>query len=174
MLAEAMRALEEEPGALLSMRELARRLGVSHQAPYHYFPDRDALLTALGDQAMADLLEAQERAADGVADPRERLIALGMAYVGFAADHPRAFELVFDARLCPPDAPSPARAPLIRANEDLLARAVAGLAATGWRPGADAEATALALWGTAHGLASLVMGGHIPRDAVEGVLRQSV
>ncbi len=174
LLDAAMGVLEEDPGASLSMRDLARRLGVSHQAPYHYFRDRDALLKALGDAAIGDLLAAQQQAVAAQTDPRERLIALGTAYVDFAATRPRAFELVFDARLCPPDAPSPGRAPLIRANEDLLGRCIADLCATGWRPGADVEATALAMWGTAHGLASLVMGGHIPREAIDGVLRQVV
>ena len=73
----ALSLLETQPAAKISLREVARRAGVSHNAPYNHFGDRAALLHALGVRAMRELLEAQERAVDAAADPVDRVRALG-------------------------------------------------------------------------------------------------
>ena len=117
----ALALLETQPASRISLREVARRAGVSHNAPYHHFGDRAALLGALGVRAMADLLAAQERAVAGQTGTVERLRALGAAYVGYAADHPQAFALVFDPEYCAAGEPSEEMAPLITRNEELLA-----------------------------------------------------
>lgn len=166
----AVTLVEEQSPARLSLREVARAAGVSHAAPYHHFSDRGDLLKAAGDRCMADFLAAQEAAVAAHDDPDARLVALGDAYVGYAAAHPHAFALVFDPELCPPGDPSPERAVLIRRNEELLAACVTDLL-TARGAGLDrAPALADALWGTVHGLAALVGDGHLPRDAVRPAL----
>ena len=166
----ALSLLETQPAARISLREVARRAGVSHNAPYHHFGDRAALLHALGVRAMRELVEAQEAAVDAATGPVERVRALGAAYVGYAAEHPQAFALVFDPEYCAPGDPDADMAPLITRNEELLAREVAALVREPGFAGRDPAALAAALWATVHGMAELVMLGHLPREAAEPAL----
>src|SRR5689334_17929899 len=102
----ALDLLETTSAPNISLREVARRAGVSHNAPYHHFGDRAALLGALGVRGMADLLKAQEEAvatADGIV---AQVRALGIAYVQYAAAHPQGFALVFDPDYCSAEDPS--------------------------------------------------------------------
>ena len=171
LLEAAFELLATRPAVQLSLREVARAAGVSHAAPYHYFADRDSLLKAVGAECMRRFLQAQQTAVARRRAPVERLIALGLAYVRFAHEQPNAFALVFDAQLCPPGAPNADSAPLIAANEALLRDCVAALQQADDVPDVDGDALGAALWGTVHGLAQLVMAGHLPMDAVEPALR---
>ncbi len=172
-LAEALETaarelLEKHSAADLSLREVARQAGVSHNAPYHHYGDRASLLKSLAARAMAELVEAQQRAADAGGDARGRLLAVGLAYVEYAVEHSHAFALIYDPEVCVPGDPSSTMADLIDANHALLAELVATL----W-PDADEAgraAHAAALWSTVHGLAQLVTAGHLPREAVAPAL----
>jgi AcrR family transcriptional regulator len=86
VLAAAGKLLEKEGLGSLSLREAARRAGVSHNAPYRHFPDRAALLAALAAEGFALLGAALENRSG-----RE----LGEAYVRFALAHPQRFRLMF-------------------------------------------------------------------------------
>ena len=169
-LVESARALiEHAPVADLSLREVARQAGVSHNAPYHHFADRTELLRTLSAIGMRELLAAQVAAAATVDDPRERLIAVGIAYADYAVAHPNAFALVFDPEYCIPGSPTDESGPLIEENQRMLAALVAEA-----EPSLDEHgATALgaALWATVHGLAELVSTGHLPVEVIEPALR---
>lgn len=84
--------VERDGIAGLSVREAARRAGVSHNAPYRHFPDREALLGALASQGVVDLLKELKNRSG-----RE----LAQAYVRFALAHPQLFRLMFAARRWP-------------------------------------------------------------------------
>ena len=92
------------------MREVARRSGVTHQAPYHHFADRETILAELvtrGFQEMARRLSrANERHGDSVlaTDRKGAAIEAGQAYVGFAIDHPGVFRIMFRSEVCDPGA----------------------------------------------------------------------
>src|ERR671910_1744533 len=86
VLAAASKMIEKEGLAALSVREAARRAGVSHNAPYRHFPDREALLAALAEEGFSLLGESLENRSG-----RE----LGEAYVRFALAHPQRFRLMF-------------------------------------------------------------------------------
>ncbi len=170
----ALDLLETTSAAKISLREVARRAGVSHNAPYHHFGDRAALLRALGVRGMAALLAAQEEAVAAAQGPVERVRALGLAYVRYAAAHPQAFALVFDPDYCAAGSPSAEMAPLIARNEDLLASEVATLVRQpGWEH-RDPMALSAALWSTVHGMAQLVTLGHLPLEAAEPALHALV
>lgn len=95
-LREAAAALITEQGAAgFSLREVARRAGVSHAAPAHHFGDARGLLTALGVEAFQRLYEHMEAAAAGIEDPCERLVRVGTAYVITGRDHPAHCAVVF-------------------------------------------------------------------------------
>lgn len=170
LLNTAMDMLAHTPAAQLSLRELARAAQVSHAAPYHYFTDRQGLIRAAGVEAMQRLLEAQRTAVAACDAPRDRLLALGRAYVRFAAREPNAFALVFDPLYCQPGAPTEDMEPLITANEALLADCVQQAQQAGVLPPGDPAPAATALWGTVHGLAQLVIAGHVPLPAAEAAL----
>ena len=165
-----MGMLADTPASQLSLREVARAAQVSHTAPYHYFTDRQGLIRAVGVEAMRRLLQAQCTAVQAQDAPRERLLALGHAYVRFAANEPHAFALVFDPQYCQPGAPTEDMAPLIADNEALLADCVQLAQQAGVLPSGDPGAVATALWGTVHGLAQLVMAGHVPLQQAEAAL----
>ncbi len=91
-------ALQLQTGGVdaLSLRALARAIGVSQTAPYRHFADRSELLAALATQGYQDLLTALQDAGKKAArDPREQLIAFADAYVDYAGDHPDLFKLMF-------------------------------------------------------------------------------
>ncbi|MDZ5660689.1 TetR/AcrR family transcriptional regulator [Nocardioides sp. S-58] len=170
----ALDLLETTSAAKISLREVARRAGVSHNAPYHHFGDRAALLGALGVRGMAALLAAQEEAVAGVDGTVARVRALGLAYVRYAASHPQAFSLVFDPDYCAADEPSAEMAPLIRRNEELLGGLVGELVREPGYEGRDPLALSAALWSTVHGMAQLIMLGHLPLEAAEPALQALV
>lgn len=138
VLAAAWKMIEKEGLAGLSVREAARRAGVSHSAPYRHFADREALLTALVAEGFARLNAVLETRAG-----RE----LGEAYVAFALEHPQRFRLMFSRA---------------RANADLQAR----FADSFGHLGADAAAAGAAAWSLVHGLASLMLEGHLENSHV--------
>lgn len=92
----ALQLIEERGTASLTLSEVARRVGVSHAAPYRHYADKAALLTALSAEG-AHLLADQVGAALASAgtDPRARFLDAGYAYVRFAVDNPAYFQAMF-------------------------------------------------------------------------------
>ncbi len=134
LLQTAGEMLEQQGLTSLSLRELARRAGVSHNAPYRHFPDRESLLTALaaeGFELLGDALQSRPR--------RE----MGEAYVEFALQHPQRFRLMFGGVLPGRD----------RRAYECLQRAFADL-------GEHAQYAAAAAWALVHGLSHLLLDGH--------------
>ncbi|OLO32897.1 TetR family transcriptional regulator [Streptomyces sp. MNU77] len=142
------------PGAL-SLRDLARRAGVSHAAPAHHFKDRTGLLTAVAAEGYALFADALA----GAPDLRER----GVAYVRFAATHPAHFQVMFQPDLHRTDDPD-LLAARTRAAEALRA-GVAELPPAG--KGEDDRLAGVAAWSLAHGFATLLLSGNLA-DAMEG------
>ena len=84
------------------MREVAREAGVSHQAPYHHFGDREAILAAIAAEGFAKLQQELERAAASTGDDAAKAVeAMGCAYVDFALRHPAYFQVMFRADAVP-------------------------------------------------------------------------
>ncbi|MFJ3876931.1 TetR/AcrR family transcriptional regulator [Streptomyces sp. NPDC090077] len=134
----------EGPGAL-SLRDLARRAGVSHAAPAHHFKDRTGLLTAIAAEGWGLLAEALADAPE----LRER----GVAYVRFAMAHPAHFQVMFQPELLRGDDPG-LTAARQRAG-DQLRTGVAQLPDAG--RGEDARLAEIAAWTLAHGFATLLL-----------------
>jgi len=79
-----------------SMRELAKRLGVSAMTPYRYFSDKDEILALIRTEAFARLAERLETALEVHGSPAEKIAALANAYVEFADQEPFYYRLMFD------------------------------------------------------------------------------
>lgn len=172
----ALELLATRSVASLSLREVARRAGVSHNAPYHHFTDRQGLLRAVAARILRGLLDAMTAARDAARDagagPREQLIAVGEAYIRYALAQPGGFGAVFDPEVCDPRDPNPVTGPLERANDDFLADTVRAT----WPELSEerSRSTAAGLWGLVHGLARLIADGHLPpevaRPSLEAML----
>lgn len=164
--AAAMQLLERMPAAEISLREVARAADVSHNAPYHHFTDRRGLLKSLAERSMAELLDAVRHGA--VADsPRAALVGAGAAYIRFAAEHPNAFDVIYDPTVCVPGAPTETMAPLINELEAVLSAASSAA-------GLDEAEDVAALWGLAHGLGTLAAAGHLTLDDALAALSATV
>lgn len=95
LLDAAFQLVEEQGVDALSLRELARRLGVSHAAPDHHFPDRLALLVAMAIEGFERLADGLEAGAAPHPPGPARLAAVGEAYLRFALDHPSHLQVMF-------------------------------------------------------------------------------
>ena len=148
LLRAAGKVLEKRGIGAISLRRLARLAGVSHNAPYRHFADREALLAAMAADGFAEL-EARLKSTTG----RE----IGEAYVRFALEHPQRFRLMFGGPLRL-ERYAELRAAAGRAYELLVAaiRAEPGIA--------DAETAAAAAWSLVHGLAHLLLDGHLAAE----------
>jgi AcrR family transcriptional regulator len=139
----------------LTLREAARRAGVSHNAPYRHFRDRAGLIAAVAADGFHMLIEDLELAS--AMPERERAGALARAYVRFAEDNPGRFAVMFGQE---------ARA---YANETTLSSARAALEET--LAHALGTKRAGALWAAMHGLAALAQAGHLDaEDAAEAIV----
>ncbi|MGW3565225.1 TetR/AcrR family transcriptional regulator [Streptomyces sp. NPDC000941] len=158
----------------LSLREIARRAGVSHGAPRRYFPTHLALLSAIARQGFAELAAGvAEAVGDGRVEPRAQLMALGRVYLDFALTNRGMFELMFRHDLLESDhlGLRETSLPLFEVLVDLVARA---------RPAVDAppQIVAGALWANLHGIAQLWGWGSLQlatgTDDVEPLLRAAL
>ncbi len=150
-----MALLTEGEGDDLSLRELARRVGVSATAVYRHFPDKSAVMAALAREGLAMLAKDQRAASDEAGGGLAGFGATGAAYVRFALAHPALFRLIF-AHPAPADfthgTPDHADDAMTMLREN--ARAAAP-------PGADPQVFALRAWSLAHGLAMLILDGQV-------------
>lgn len=147
--------LEEDGVTGLSLREVARRAGVTHQAPYHHFADRESILAELVAQGFDELTRrlahANERAA--TAGRHAALVDSGMAYAGFAIERPGVFRIMFRPEVCDPTRFPAAMAASERALGELerMVRLMHG--------GRHSQALASTYWAQVHGLACLMIDG---------------
>jgi AcrR family transcriptional regulator len=155
VLTAALDVIAADGPSTLSLRDLARRAGVSHAAPAHHFGDRTGLLTAIAAEGFGLLATALREAPD--------LKEAGVRYVRFAREHPAHFQVMF--------APG-----LLRADDLELttARALAGDALReavsavhpegthpGTHPGIEPRLAGVAAWSLAHGFATLLLGHNL-------------
>lgn len=138
-----------------SLREVARRAGVSHAAPAHHFGDARGLLTSVATEGFATLSANFDAAVDGLDDPVERLAALGTAYVRTAVEHPGHFGVMCANELIDVDDPDFA-AVAGGAYERLLA--VMRDLASEYDPELDVDVAATMAYSMVHGLAVLAPG----------------
>ena len=162
LLREAGKILENEGLESLTLRELARRVGVSHNAPYRHFPDREALLAALAAEGYGQLAERQRRAA-----AEKGIRGMGEAYVQFALDQPQRFQLMFGGSVRFDRHPQLAE--VATRTFDVLSGALAG-ASPASRGASDAS---VAAWALVHGLAHLLKDNRISPSARAGRDREA-
>lgn len=154
----AARLVEDDGAAAVTVRAVALRAGVTATALYRHYADKEALLTAVAARGFAELVQRFEQARAGQ-PPREALTALGLAYMGFAHDHPHLHGLMFGPRVPGADA----HAELAALGEQSFRMLVEATAAClgPQAPLHKTMPTAIALWSLVHGYATLRRDGQL-------------
>ncbi len=153
LFAAALDLLAEDGADALSLRQVARRAGVSAMAPYRHYADKEALLAALATHGFQGLHEVLQRA-DQQAAPGRALVDQAVAYVRFALSHPALFRLISSPK-------RPAAHPDLVAAADATYGVLSGRIAAEAADGRDRDARAVGCWALAHGLAALFLDGQI-------------
>jgi len=157
LLDAAAEAVEQDGLAALSLRALARKVGVSHGAPARHFPDKAALLTALATEALDRLRTAMSEAGESGDSALDRYRAMGRCYVRFAIENPAYFHIVGR-----PEFYSAADEAFSRGYQEFF-ETMSEAAAAAWREsgvaGLDPQAFLISTWAMAHGLSTLWLDG---------------
>lgn len=167
----AVLELEEVGVEQLSLRGIARRVGVSHQSVAYHFADRSALFTEVAIAGFEELTALMRRGLDEL-DPASALgvpvASVGKTYVDFARANRARFELMFRSGLI---AASDERLQSAQAEQwQLLLGTVAEATRRGWADYADAERMALGCWALVHGLATLEGNFALPPVSLHSII----
>ena len=162
-LLDAAVALIGEVGPrAFTLREVARRAGVSHNAPYRHFTSKNELLIAVAAEGFERLTETMERSLAKGESASERLVLAGRGYVEFALRWPHHFLVMFDL---PPGSGEECRDPSIgEAAFHVLLGCITGVQESGDLPAGDPMPQALVSWSLVHGIAKLAVSGNLPMD----------
>jgi AcrR family transcriptional regulator len=151
-VSEALAIIRDVGIENLSLREVARRLGVSHQAPYRHYPSRDHLLAEIVDRCFRSFDAYLARAGESD-DPRADLERMGRLYLEYAAKFPLEYRLMFGAPLPDPEAHPKMLEKGCGAFDQLRACLARVLGEPVEAPVVTLEA--MFVWSTIHGLASI-------------------
>lgn len=160
----AARALIDEEGTgALSLRAVARRVGVSHAALYRHFADRDALLAELGVDALTQLAEELAAARAKARTPIGLVEAMGRAYFRFALREPGRYRVAFVL-------PRKTDFPALRAAADTVETAALDIlqevATAGLIARRDIRTLAPVLWALLHGMSLLAIDGQLTEGEI--------
>jgi AcrR family transcriptional regulator len=161
LIETGMRLIEFSDADQLSLREVAREVGVSAAAVYRHFPDKGAFLVALAAEGLDRLGAAQTQAAVDAGYGPEGFNASGRTYVRFALKHPALFRMIMSHT--PAVDHFAADADDVSSPMRLLRSSVAALAPEGATPEQHRQA-ALRAWSRVHGLAMLMLDGQIAAE----------
>jgi AcrR family transcriptional regulator len=177
LIEAALALLDETQDWAFSLREVARRADVSHNAPYKHFPEKRDLLAAVaahGFEALAGDMAAARAGAQGA---RPRIIACGRAYAAHGVANPALYRLMFGAALTTPASGRPAVEKTAGARargifEETLAEGVrAGEFPSNLANPSEHAAATLAMWSALHGLTMLAIDDFVgPPAAVESLV----
>lgn len=183
LLAGLELAIEGGPDAVV-LREATRRVGVSPNAAYRHFADRDALLEAVSDAAMSELATSIDERFQAIPEGSAadvacaQLRAVGTGYVAFAVEHPGLFRAAFFVPADMERSTKPAKAgPSGRTPFELLTVAIDGLVASGVMPASRRPQAEFLAWSAVHGFALLVIDGPLralPRPQVDAVAQRVI
>jgi AcrR family transcriptional regulator len=162
-LRAAREAVAADGAAALSLRAIARTIGVTHAALYRHFPDREALLVELGIDALQQLAREQESALARHDDPVEAMEAVARAYFRFAVCDPGRFRSAFVVR-------KKSDYPMLRQAADAVERpallALERAIAAGRIEVDDVPRTAAMVWALTHGLCTLAIDGQLTEGTI--------
>ena len=182
LLKAALRLISEVGPTAFTLREVARRAGVSHNAPYRHFRDRDELMAAVSTEGYGELSRTMRDAVKQKSSSLARLKQAGLAYVKFALRHPEHFTVMFDAPASKPSEklcfnPSkmkvkyPEAAEAAEESFRTLMTLVEACQRDGVLRAGDSKELALLAWSMVHGIAKLAITGRFPFSSKAEVLK---
>jgi AcrR family transcriptional regulator len=164
LIDEALALVEEKGVAGLTLRETARRVGVTQAAPYRHFADKEALVAAVAEEGFRTMLDRIRRTlASAPANPLARLQAIGASYARFAADQPARFRVMFGREVATSHGHTGVW-DAAQASFGELLREIAAAQRAGVLPAGDPRRAARATWSAVHGLAFLLVDGLLERQ----------
>ena len=146
----------------LTLREAARRAGVSHSAPYRHFPDKEAILAAVAAEGFARLSSALRAARSGGKDKERRFIRTGLAYLRFAREARGHVAVMFG-----PEIAKSHTAELQRNANDAFTVLQEMASDAGAVDAAEARRLAIVIWSLVHGLAALTSQNQVPASVAD-------
>jgi len=161
LLDAALELIREEGTASLSLRAVARRAGVSHAAPYHHFDNRASLVAAVAEEGFVALRRAMVERMEGVRDPGRQLQEAGIGYVLFALEEEAHFRVMYSSEVAD-RGEFPALQSASAGAYAVLGDALARCREEGLVPSDGSPAQGHAAWSIVHGLAMLILDGHVP------------
>jgi AcrR family transcriptional regulator len=166
--------LESQGYDALTLRAVARRVGVSQAAPYNHFADKAALLGAIAAQGFNEFAAAMRQEMDAAVDPQARLNATGIAYVAFATSNPGLFKLMFGSSAHQASGDLELDSARSAAYE-VLRGAVHSVHVSDHQHAPDEPLESLKSWALVHGLATMINEGTIaPRFYGAGSARELI
>lgn len=169
LLAAAIALIAEVGPTAFTLREVARRAGVSHNAPYRHFRDKEDLVTAVATEGYRELTVAMQEAARKQARALDRLKYAGLAYIDFALRRPEHFAVMFDAPLSGP--PHHESNQAAKEAFSALVGYVKGAQEAGQLATGDTLEYAYLAWTMVHGVAKLAITGRLPYRAKPGIMK---
>jgi AcrR family transcriptional regulator len=172
----ALDILGETQSVEFSLRELARRAGVSHNAPYKHFADKRQLLGAVSAAGFEELTSRMAESMTAFSDPRRQLFAMMRAYIDHGVANPALYSLMFGGYLSSPDRGRPA---IELAEAEKTRSLLAGVIVAGGlgraipqlpRNAGKIAGAILACWSLVHGLTLLLADGLVGPRNKSGVL----
>jgi AcrR family transcriptional regulator len=170
LLQAAIRLIAEVGPDGFTLREVARRAGVSHNAPYRHFPEQKDLLAAVAAEGFRELKQAMLKAVKNHRDSVDRLKRAGLAYVEFALDKPQHFTVMFDV-LPASKEDDPCDAQAAEEAFGTLLYFVRHCQDEGRLSGGDTRQLALLAWAMVHGVAKLANAERLPFEAKADILK---
>ena len=176
----ALEILRETQSVEFSLRELARRAGVSHNAPYKHFADKRELLAAVSAAGFETLTKRMAREMASFQNPRQRLFAMLRAYIDHGVENPALYSLMFGGYLSGPHYSRPiielAEAEKTKAliAEAIIAGALGAAIPQTERNERKIAGAILACWSLVHGLTLLLADGLVGPKKKSGVLGETV
>jgi AcrR family transcriptional regulator len=176
----ALEILDETQSLEFSLRELARRAGVSHNAPYKHFADKRELLAAVSAAGFETLTKRITREMARLKNPREQLFAMLRAYIDHGVKNPALYSLMFGGYLGGPDRSRPA---IELAEAEKTKALLAGVISAGGlgraiphtpRNERKIAGAILACWSLVHGLTLLLADGLVGPRKKCGALGDSL
>lgn len=152
LIAAALTMIETPGGEQVSLRSVARRVGIAATSVYLHFADADHLLAAVMQRGFDQLTDATTQAARGASGPVDELRRRCRAYCHFALDHPRLYQVMFQNNLPAALPADPAATPGRRSFENLVAAVTRCLQAGAAPPHDDPFRLASLIWAAEHGI----------------------
>jgi len=151
----------------LSLRKVAQRAGVSHNAPYSHFPDKQSLIAAISTEGFKQLYdELDAEILSHPDDPRRQLQEGAWAYVRFAMDNTDTFKIMFSGAL-EKEKEYPAFVEISHRTFERVVDVVRACQDAGILNPTPPEIMAVSVWGQIHGMISLMLEGQIPHSVLD-------